>query len=50
MPRTTDAYFENAGTPHELGQRSGAHLLHDTAAMNLQSVLADTELGGRLFV
>jgi hypothetical protein len=34
-------YFEHTGHSYQLGKRSGPHLLHDVAAMNLECDLAD---------
>ena len=45
-----DRYLERPGHSHQLGKRSGTHLLHDLAAMNLDRDLADAQLGRGLFV
>jgi len=50
MPVVGDRYLEYCRHSHEVRQRSSAHLLHDLAAVNLDSDLADLELGRRLFV
>ena len=50
MPGAGHRYFESAGYSHQLGKRSGLHLLHDLAALNLERDLADAELGRSLLV
>ena len=50
MPGAGHRYFERPGHSHQLGKRSGLHLLHDIAAMNLERDLADAQLGRSLLV
>ena len=41
--------FELARHPAELGKRTGLHLLHRSAAMNLHGRLGDADIVGNLF-
>src|SRR5271155_4554302 len=44
------AYPQDIRHPHEVGQRSRAHLAHDVAAMDLHGDLADAEFRRNLLV
>ena len=50
MPVVRDRYLEHRRHSHQVRQRASAHLLHDLAAVNLDSDLADFELGRRLLI
>src|SRR5258705_825452 len=49
-PRLLDRYLERTGHSYQVGDRSGAHLLHDLAPMNLHRDLADAQLGRGLLL
>ena len=49
-PGVRHRYFGCRSHSDQLGERLGAHLLHDVSAMNLQRDLADTQLGRGLLV
>src|SRR5258705_3501338 len=49
-PPVFDRYLERPGHSYQFGDRSGAHLLHDLAPMDLYRNLADAQLGRGLLV
>src|SRR5258705_5781858 len=49
-PPVLDRDLERPGHSYQVGDRFGAHLLHDLAPMNLHRDLADAQLGRGLLV
>ena len=45
-----ERYLQSLSYPHEIGERCGSHFLHDVSSVDLQSDLADSQLGGRLLI